>query len=261
MSELQATLEDLSLHEYQYRLVRHGFDTWDNLAGIKETDIAALGIKLGHRRRLQQENSRRLGHPAKEPLSDLPAAAPQARAQNTTEDRITHMGRPNKQCGSQAQRRPWVAPKSDSGYVAYARFLCQDPLRLRNLLENVGLSFLAILRTCGTQALQSRRVQTISSSHITVKSKRAVSMIAALTRGGCGKLSARPGSTAVMLCPRTVVHTTKVICVKAEAILKLLKNQQPTPSLFVNIRVSLHKTAPLALYVSSGHTSQACPKI
>jgi hypothetical protein len=127
MSELQATLEDLSLHEYQYRLVRHGFDTWDNLAGIKETDIAALGIKLGHRRRLQQENSRRLGHPAKEPLSDLPAAAPQARAQNTTEDRITHMGRPNKQCGSQAQRRPWVAPKSDSGYVAYARFLCQDP--------------------------------------------------------------------------------------------------------------------------------------
>jgi hypothetical protein len=122
MSELQATLEDLGLHEYQYCLVKHGFDTWDNLAGIKETDMAALGIKLGHRRRLQRENARRLGHPGKEPLSN-----PQARAQNTTEDRITRMGRPNKKCGSQAQRRPRVASKSDSGYVAYARFLCQDP--------------------------------------------------------------------------------------------------------------------------------------
>jgi hypothetical protein len=90
MSELQATLEDLGLYEYQNRLVRHGFDTRDKLANIKETDMAALGIKLGHRRRLQRENARWLGHPAKEPLFDLPAAAPQAFEKSTSFFEFNH---------------------------------------------------------------------------------------------------------------------------------------------------------------------------
>jgi hypothetical protein len=83
MSELQATLEELRLQEYLSRLVEHGFDTWDKLAGITEMDMATLGIKLGHRRRLQRETARRLGHPANEPLFDLPAAAPQITGQCT----------------------------------------------------------------------------------------------------------------------------------------------------------------------------------
>jgi hypothetical protein len=117
MSELQATLEAFGLQEYQIRLVKHGFDTWDNLANIKETDMATLGIKLGHRRKIQRENARRLGHPAKEPLSN-----PQARAQHTTEDGISYIGRSN--------------------YVAHARFLSQYPkvanLSLAETVKLVG---------------------------------------------------------------------------------------------------------------------------
>jgi hypothetical protein len=98
MLVLQATLEALGLQGYQIRLVKHGFNTWDNLANIKETDIATLGIKLGHRRKIQRENARRLSHPAKEPVSN-----PQARAQHTTEDGISYIGRSN--------------------YIVHARFL------------------------------------------------------------------------------------------------------------------------------------------
>ncbi|KUJ10831.1 uncharacterized protein LY89DRAFT_739817 [Mollisia scopiformis] len=120
MLELQATLEDLGLQEYLSRLVEHGFDTWDSLAGITETDMAALGIKLGHRRRLQRENARRLGYPANEPLFDLPAAAPQMMGQYNREDGI-------RSCGGPPLRDPHVLPRPDTGYAAYARLLRHDP--------------------------------------------------------------------------------------------------------------------------------------
>ena len=90
--------------------------------------MAILGIKLGHRRKFQRENARRLGHRANKPLSGLPAAAPQARAQHTREDGITYLRRPKRECRRRAPRDPQVLRKSDAGYAAYARFICQDPM-------------------------------------------------------------------------------------------------------------------------------------
>lgn len=127
MSELQATLEDLGLQEYLSRLVEHGFDTWDNLTGITETDMATLGIRLGHRRRLQRENARRLGHPANKPLFDLPAVTPQMKEQYTREDGIPYSGHTKRRCRRPSLRDPHVRPRPHTGYAAYARFLRQDP--------------------------------------------------------------------------------------------------------------------------------------
>jgi hypothetical protein len=74
ISDLRVTLKELGLHEYESRLFEHGFDMWNNLANMNETDMEALGIKLGHRRGIQRENARRLGHSANEPLLGLPAS-------------------------------------------------------------------------------------------------------------------------------------------------------------------------------------------
>jgi hypothetical protein len=120
-SDLQITLEELGLHEYESRLFEHGIDTWNNLANINETDIETLGIKLGHRRRIQRENARRLGHSASEPLLGPPAAAPPASLER---QKRKHRSRP--------LRDPQFSSKSDAGYVAYARFLCKDP-KISNL--------------------------------------------------------------------------------------------------------------------------------
>ena len=79
MSELQATFEKLRVQENLSSLIEHGFDTWENLKGITETDLEILGIKLGHRRRFQREIARRMGHPANEPLFSLPATIPETR--------------------------------------------------------------------------------------------------------------------------------------------------------------------------------------
>ncbi|TKX25329.1 SAM domain-containing protein 1 [Elsinoe australis] len=47
-------LESLGLEQYHEILRNEGFETWDQLRDITEEDMVALGIKLGHRRRLQR---------------------------------------------------------------------------------------------------------------------------------------------------------------------------------------------------------------
>ena len=142
MSELQATFEDLCLQEYLSPLVEHGYDTWDCLTGITETDMATLGIKLGHRRRLQREIARRLGHPANEPLFALPAATPRTREQYSRADVITSLGRPKRRYRPRSPRHPHSPTRPDTGYIAYARFLRQNP-------RVADLSFVEIAKLVG----------------------------------------------------------------------------------------------------------------
>lgn len=41
------------MSEYFPAFLEQGFDTWEAIFGITESDFEALGVKLGHRRRLQ----------------------------------------------------------------------------------------------------------------------------------------------------------------------------------------------------------------
>jgi hypothetical protein len=49
-ADLGVTLGRLGLEQYLDVLIGEGFETWDTLLDIQETDFEALGIKLGHRR-------------------------------------------------------------------------------------------------------------------------------------------------------------------------------------------------------------------
>jgi hypothetical protein len=58
--ELSTVLARLGLSQCEERLRENGFDDWENLTRITETDMAELGFKLGDRRKLQRairENS------------------------------------------------------------------------------------------------------------------------------------------------------------------------------------------------------------
>lgn len=47
-------LERLGLSQYRQAFAEEGFDTWDTLMDITESDMELLGVKLGHRRKLQR---------------------------------------------------------------------------------------------------------------------------------------------------------------------------------------------------------------
>ncbi|KAI4757875.1 hypothetical protein E4T52_10027 [Aureobasidium sp. EXF-3400] len=54
MTTLKSLLERLDLARYHDAFVEEGFDTWETLMDITESDLETLGVKLGHRRKLQR---------------------------------------------------------------------------------------------------------------------------------------------------------------------------------------------------------------
>ncbi|KIW01710.1 uncharacterized protein PV09_06887 [Verruconis gallopava] len=68
MTDLGERLERLGLSEYVERLAMEGFDTWETVLDITESDLNTLGFKLGHRRKLQRAIAETRGQPAERAL-------------------------------------------------------------------------------------------------------------------------------------------------------------------------------------------------
>ncbi|KFY05408.1 hypothetical protein O988_00019 [Pseudogymnoascus sp. VKM F-3808] len=64
MTELAEIFDDIGLAQYLDSFREQGFDTWDSILDITELDLDILGVKLGHRRRLQRKiaEARRVSH-------------------------------------------------------------------------------------------------------------------------------------------------------------------------------------------------------
>jgi len=60
MTELEVIFAELGLQQYLNEFVEQGFDSWETILDITESDFDALGVKLGHRRKFQRKiaNSR-----------------------------------------------------------------------------------------------------------------------------------------------------------------------------------------------------------
>ncbi|KAK7177884.1 HMG box protein, partial [Paraphaeosphaeria sporulosa] len=54
MSDLGERLARLGLSQYLGAFVSEGFDAWETVLDITESDLASLRVKLGHRRKLQR---------------------------------------------------------------------------------------------------------------------------------------------------------------------------------------------------------------
>jgi hypothetical protein len=55
MTDLAGEMERLGLSEYLDVLVAEGFDTWETVSDITESDFRnSLHVKVGHRRKLQR---------------------------------------------------------------------------------------------------------------------------------------------------------------------------------------------------------------
>ncbi|KAG9293880.1 hypothetical protein G9A89_019218 [Geosiphon pyriformis] len=73
--QIREILRKCNLMEYYERLIAEGFDDLQSLLEVTETDLIAMDVKRGHRRRLQREISTLKGVPASLPLYIPPGPA------------------------------------------------------------------------------------------------------------------------------------------------------------------------------------------
>lgn len=52
--DLEPVFRELGLSQYLDTFVDQGFDSWETILDIQESDLDILGVKLGHRRKLQR---------------------------------------------------------------------------------------------------------------------------------------------------------------------------------------------------------------
>jgi hypothetical protein len=150
MTELGDIFAELGISHYLHDFIEQGFDTWDTILDITESDFDALGVKLGHRRKLQRKiaNSRGVS-------SDRALASPR----NTpSDDRHLEDQKPgatkadNKDGGGTqgAKRKYRRHPKPDenaperppSAYVIFSN-------KMREELKGRNLSFTEIAKLVG----------------------------------------------------------------------------------------------------------------
>ena len=151
-SHLELSLSHLGLGEYFEVLVSHGFDTWDNLTDISEETMAELGVRLGHRRKLQREIASYQGQPRTQPLFSPPAV--DGGLQDSEEEpKSPHAGQDEletKTESTQLKRRyrhlqrkdPHAPRRSSCAYVLFGNFLRQQP-------DVAQLSFVEISKLVG----------------------------------------------------------------------------------------------------------------
>jgi hypothetical protein len=69
MTGLRERLERISLSQYYDIFTAEGFDTWETVLDVTESDLIELNVKLGHRRKLQRAIAEARGQPSESALS------------------------------------------------------------------------------------------------------------------------------------------------------------------------------------------------
>ncbi|KAH8815034.1 hypothetical protein F5884DRAFT_663987 [Xylogone sp. PMI_703] len=152
MTELEDIFAELGISQYLQDFLDQGFDTWETILDITESDFDVLGVKLGHRRKLQRKiaNSRGLS-------SDRALASP-GRGTPTDDrqldDTKSAIAKPDVRDGGSgvqgAKRKYRRHPKPDenaperppSAYVIFSN-------RMREDLKGRHLSFTEIAKLVG----------------------------------------------------------------------------------------------------------------
>ncbi|KAM0509314.1 hypothetical protein ACHAP6_000378 [Verticillium nonalfalfae] len=129
---------ELGILQYLDTFVEQGFDTWATILDITESDLDALGVKLGHRRKLQRRiaNSRGLA-PDASLVSPIRASVEDTRTENTKPEPIKQ---DSKDIAVVTKRKYRRHPKPDenaperppSAYVLFSNKM-RDDLKGRNL--------------------------------------------------------------------------------------------------------------------------------
>ncbi|KAK6334149.1 hypothetical protein TWF696_002651 [Orbilia brochopaga] len=174
MSDLREVLDRLGLSQYLGRLIEEGFDRWDTVLDIQESDLAYMGFKLGHRRILQRAIARERGLPENEPIPWLYQQS-YSEDPDDVDDKSSPRGfRPDFKGVVQTKRKYRRHPKPDehapekppSAYVMFAN-------HIREELKGQTLSFTEIARLVGERwkALEPEQKDDYENQAMTLKER------------------------------------------------------------------------------------------
>lgn len=150
MTELENIFAELGISLYLTNFLEQGFDSWDTILDITESDFDALGVKLGHRRKLQRKIANSRGLSADRALASPTQTTP-------VDDRLLEEPKPSlvrtdtKDVVTQGAKRKYRRhPKPDdnaperppSAYVIFSN-------KMRDDLKGRNLSFTEIAKLVG----------------------------------------------------------------------------------------------------------------
>ncbi|RMZ73951.1 nonhistone chromosomal [Pyrenophora seminiperda CCB06] len=156
MSDLRDRLARLGLSQYYQVFAAEGFDTWETVLDITESDLSHLNVKLGHRRKLQRAIAESRGQSSDRPLPiNLARAGSTAgsyRSDDSGPEGKTKQPDSTQQppSGTGAKRKYRRHPKPDehaperppSAYVIFSN-------QVRESLKGQDLSFTEIAKVVG----------------------------------------------------------------------------------------------------------------
>ncbi|KAF2804318.1 uncharacterized protein BDZ99DRAFT_154940 [Mytilinidion resinicola] len=153
MNDLGERLERLGLSQYLDAFVTEGFDTWETILDITESDLGALNVKLGHRRKLQRAIAETRGQYHDRPT--IATAASVDGSYRSDESGSEHKAKKGAASataagGGSTKRKYRRHPKPDehaperppSAYVIFSN-------QMREMLKGQELSFTEIAKVVG----------------------------------------------------------------------------------------------------------------
>jgi hypothetical protein len=151
MTELADIFAELGISHYLHDFIEQGFDTWETILDITESDFDALGVKLGHRRKLQRKiansrgvsSDRALASPRNTPSDDKQADEPKG-----TSTKVDSKDGSSVSHGAKRKYRRHPKPDENaperppSAYVIFSN-------KMREELKGRNLSFTEIAKLVG----------------------------------------------------------------------------------------------------------------
>jgi hypothetical protein len=150
MTELGDIFAELGISQYLQDFLEQGFDTWETILDITESDFDALGVKLGHRRKLQRKIANSRGLSSDRALAS-PRHTPSDERQSDEQRNATKVENKDGNGAPHGAKRKYRRhPKPDenaperppSAYVIFSN-------KMREELKGRNLSFTEIAKLVG----------------------------------------------------------------------------------------------------------------
>ncbi|KAK8027393.1 High mobility group protein B3 [Apiospora marii] len=147
MNQLEQIFGELGISHYLDTFLDQGFDTWETILDITESDLDALGVKLGHRRKLQRRIANYRGQ-------QVPVTTLVSPTRTSIEDTSSNGNKPvqpdAKDVTTSTKRKYRRHPKTDehaperppSAYVLFSN-------KMRDDLKGQNLTFTEIAKLVG----------------------------------------------------------------------------------------------------------------
>ncbi|KAL8854219.1 MAG: hypothetical protein Q9221_000933 [Calogaya cf. arnoldii] len=167
MTDPGPIFDRLGLGQYLERFVDEGFETWETVLDITESDLDALGVKLGHRRRLQREISNATGnddnrHNDAAGLETIPQPSISLDSTGSYDRQLPPILEGTKPGKRKYRRHPkadeYAPERPQSAYVIFSNIkslpllspsAANEPSEVRDELKSENLSFTEIAKRVG----------------------------------------------------------------------------------------------------------------